>query len=832
MLRFLLNHLFSLPLPHFRSWLLRASARRSHSIKRSIQRSIVWLSLMGFTSLSLGTAAPFVKAQVTQNSQILSAQTIALPQQFAVLPNEDSGEDSGVTVAQIPTSTPEAETTPEPRPPRLERTPPRKSAQPLSEYVMEFNRSPVVGNRLRLQGVYPQTRLGFTRPRNWDVETTKIVLRYQHSPTLLPEKSRLVVRVNDRSVGSIPLDRQNSQIGEAEFTVPKSLVQDYNEISMLAEQRTAETCANPSDPMLWTEILPDSQVVIGYRTQPVQLNLSSYPFPFLDKLSLEPNQVNYLQPKTYSSDWLTATARFQTAAARSVDYRALKTQIIQDPTSLKRDDRLIVIGTPIEQAILSDLSLPLTLKNNQWLDAKRQPIPEDVGVLMLTTLQDQGTPVLIATGNSPAAVQRAVQLLVQNRDRQLASGQALLVDQLTEVAAPEARDWPGYLPAQDQFQLKDLAMPNHEPFQEVTVRGTNAPPISIPFQALPDDRFLRGSKMTLHYTHSPQVNSRTSAIEVKLDGVTLGSKRLDGNQSDNQTLRLNIPDNLVKPDSTLSVNFVMYPREMAVCGLETDQQLWGTLHADTSFKLMRDTVVTLPDLKLLRSGFPFTAPQDLSAMAVVLPQNPTNTEVETLLALSERLGRISQANSVNYQVYLGDTPTEARLQHIVGIGTRDRFPITAAFQDQGFNLAESLTRFWGNSRVQAFPDQEGVLKETLSPWNRDHVLLTLTAQTDAGLEEVQSLLHQDSLFTQLQGDTVLISRNRANPSPYDASGYTLNFLQDTPTKQMQRNSSFNQLLLFLQDHWFFLLAGMLLLPLLLYSLSQIFLDRVADGDAS
>lgn len=709
----------------------------------------------------------------------------------------------------------------------------RKSTQPLSQYVMKFNRSPVVGNRLRLQGVYPETRLGFTRPRNWEVARAKILLRYQHSPALLADKSQLVVRVNDTSVGSIPLDRQNSQVSETFFTVPGNLIQDYNEISMLAQHQTAETCSNPADPMLWTEILPDSQMFLDYRPQPITLDFSSYPFPFLDKLSLEPNYLTYLRPKSYSSEWLTATARFQTATARYLEYRPLKTGLVQDTAQLKRDDRLVIIGTPGEQPILSSLTLPFPIKNGRLLDGQNNPVPDGVGLLMLTTLKDQGTPVLVATGNNGAGVQQAVQFLVQARDQQLGTGQALTVDRVTEVPALEPRQWPDYLPSENQFQLTDLKLPNHQSFQDVTVRGTNAPPINIPFRALPDDRFLRGSTMTLRYSYSPQVNPRTSAVEVKLDGVTIGSKRLDSPSGEQQTFRLNLPENLVKPDSTLSVNFVMNSRELAVCGLETDQQLWGTVHGNTNFKLVRDIVVNLPNLQLLQAGFPLAAPQDLSAMAVLLPGNPTDAEVETLLALGERLGRITQAESVKYQVYLAELPAAVRnQQHIVGIGVRERFPIAEALQNQGFNLAEAFTRFWGGSRVHALPDQEGVLKQTNSPWNRERSLLALTAQTGAGLQEVQALLRQDSLFSQVRGDTVLISRNRPDPSPYDASGYNLKFLQETQPKRIQNGSSFNQLILFLQDYWFFLLVGMLLLALLLYSLSQLFLNRVANSDAS
>ncbi|WNZ22802.1 cellulose biosynthesis cyclic di-GMP-binding regulatory protein BcsB [Leptolyngbya sp. NK1-12] len=752
------------------------------------------------------TPAP-ASTEVAQTAQVAPDSSVP----------SDSSEPSNQSPAAEPSSQPRARAT-------------RRPTQPLSQYVMEFNRSPVVGNRLRLQGVYPETRIGFTRPRNWQIEDAQVILRYQHSPSLLPDKSKLLVRVNDTSIGSINLDRKNAQLAEATFTIPANLIQDYNEISMLAEQQTAETCSNPADPMLWTEILPDSKLVLDYRPQPVALNFSSYPFPFLDPLSLEPNHLTYLRPKTYSSDWLTATARFQTAAARQVDYRPLKTTLADDTAQLQRDDRLIVIGTPAEQPILSTLSLPFPVKNGQLLDGDQNPVPNEVGLLMLTTLKDKGTPVLIATGNGATGVRQAVQFLVQSRDQQIGTGQAVTVDQLSEVPTPEPRNWAGYLPTKNEFQLKDLSLYDRQPFQDVTVRGTNAPPINIPFRALPDDRFLRGSTMLLRYSYSPQVNSRTSAVEVKIDGVTIGSKRLDSTVGGPKTFRVNLPENLIQPDSTLSVNFVMNPRELGVCGLETDQQLWGTLHGDTGFKLVRDTVVNLPDLKLFKTGFPFTAPQDLSGMAVVLPANPNDAEVGTLLALSERLGRLSQADSVKYDVYTGELPPTVRdQQHIAGIGLGSRFPIAEALEDQGFNLAAAFSRFWGGSRVYALPDQEGVLKSNNSPWNRERVLLALTAQTEAGLQEVQALLRQDPLFSQIRGDTVLVSRNQPNPSPYDASGYNLKFLEEAPPQRIQQSNSFNQLILFLQDYWFLLLVGMLSLALLLYALSQLFLNRVANS---
>jgi hypothetical protein len=44
---------------------------------------------------------------------------------------------------------------------------------PDGEYALEFNRSPVVGNRFRLRSVYSEARLAFTRPRGWNIKSAK-----------------------------------------------------------------------------------------------------------------------------------------------------------------------------------------------------------------------------------------------------------------------------------------------------------------------------------------------------------------------------------------------------------------------------------------------------------------------------------------------------------------------------------------------------------------------------------------------------------------------------------------------------------------------------------
>ncbi|MEO0539561.1 MAG: cellulose biosynthesis cyclic di-GMP-binding regulatory protein BcsB [Cyanobacteria bacterium P01_A01_bin.105] len=703
-------------------------------------------------------------------------------------------------------------------------------SQPQSQYIMAFNRSPIVGNRLRLSGVYPETRLGFTRPKDWQVQSATAIVRYQHSPSLLSNQSFLTVRVNDTSVGSIPLDTPDSQIAEASFTIPPELIQDFNDLTILAEQQTSETCTNPADPTLWTEIMPDSKLILDYVPQSISLDFSQYPYPFIDTLRLEPNRLTYLQPTALDTPWLTNAAQFQSLNGRLAAFSELTTQLVTDVEGLRYNDGLIVLGTPAEQPAVAAFDLPFALESGEWLDSEGQPIAGDIGLLMLTRLP-QGSPVLVVTGNQPEGVTKAVQALVQVPNRQLGTGPAVLVQSVPELPSPAPRQWPGYLPAEDTFTLADLTFADGEPIpNSVMVRGASPQPVRINFKALPDDQFVRGSSMTLDYSYSPQVNPRTSSVEVKLDGTTIAAKRLKGRGGSHERFRLELPAELIQPTTQMDVQFVLQPREADLCGLATDDQLWGEVHSDTQFSLERGISAEIPDLSLFQTGFPLTMPQDLSQMAVALPDAPNISDVETLLALSERLGRLTQAESVKLAAYrASDIPeTEKTDKHWAAIGTRDRFPLSDIFAQGSFELSSDRTRQWQNAQMQPLIDNQGLVQAVTSPWNEERMVVAFTSQTEAGMAENRNLLQWDQLFYRLRGDTVLLSRTQPNPSRFNPGDYRVISLSRAKTVQLTQVSWKQRLFAWLQNYWLLVPLGTVLVALLLYGLSQLYLNRSAQ----
>jgi hypothetical protein len=708
---------------------------------------------------------------------------------------------------------------------------PQNSTQ---QYVLQFNRAPVVGNALQMDGILSQKRLVFSKPRHWQVESGKVLIRFRQSPALYADRSNLTVLLNNRHLGSIPLNRGEDEIGNVLFDVPANLVQDQNTLIMQVQQHTSKDCTDPTDPTLWTEILPDSQVVLNYTSLPIALDFANYPYPFLDDQGLEADHLTYLRPKSVSDVWLTATARFQAAASRLTNARPLQIRVIDQVDQLQNQDRLVVVGTPTEQPILTALSLPFKFLDGKVLDGSGNAFPNGVGVLMLTTTADESTPVLIATGNDQTAVLKAVQALVQPADRQLLTGQAVLVNEVAAVESPAANDWPGYLPANaNRLLLRDLEVSPGQLFQDITVNGVPVPPpVEVPLRLVPDEQALRGSTFTLHYSYGPNIDPRRSSVSVMLNGQGIGGERLKNADGDSDSVTVDLPPELLTPTTTLGVQLYTYPRQAMNCGEIPDQTTWGRVHSDSSLNLKHDNVVNLPDLKLLQTGFPLTAPQDMSEMAFVLPTSPSPDDILTMLQVSNRLGRSSRSESIKIDAYGVETlPDSAQQKHLIGIGTREQFPLSEIFQPQrGFSLGDQWSRRRNLTQLQTLPDEAGVILAQVSPWNQNRLLLGLTGQTITGLGEVQQVFAQPALFSRLEGDTVLVQQTRPDPSPYNRGDYDVTTLTQRTPRTIDHSNWINRAMAFLQANWFLLPGGIVLLALVLYAVSQLYLNRLSRSE--
>jgi cellulose synthase operon protein B len=87
-------------------------------------------------------------------------------------------------------------------------------------------------------------------------------------------------------------------------------------------------------------------------------------------------------------------------------------------------------------------------------------------------------------------------------------------------------------------------------------------------------------------------------------------------------------------------------------------------------------------------------------------------------------------------------------------------------------------------------------------------------------------LEYDTWFLQLEGDTVLVSRNDETASPFDPNAYELKSLQFNKTERFEKVGPLSKASRFLQERWLMLPVAVLALCLMMYGISQIYLKRV------
>jgi hypothetical protein len=147
-------------------------------------------------------------------------------------------------------------------------------------------------------------------------------------------------------------------------------------------------------------------------------------------------------------------------------------------------------------------------------------------------------------------------------------------------------------------------------------------------------------------------------------------------------------------------------------------------------------------------------------------------------------------------------------------------------------LGEQFSRQGQQSQLQTLPDQAGVIQAQVSPWNPERLLLGLLAQTPAGLTEIQQVFQQDALFARLNGDTVIVQRTTANPSVYNQADFQVVSLNQQAPAILDRRSPWGRIVTFVQRNWFLLPGGLVVLSLLLYGISQLYLNRLSRPEGS
>jgi hypothetical protein len=621
----------------------------------------------------------------------------------------------------------------------------------------------------RLKTVRTQRDYPFTRPKGWKVSpTSNIRLSFQHGSNLLPERSSLNVLVNNRILKSIPLGKNNITPTTLNIPVPPELLKDNNILSYQVDQHYTYKCEDPFSEELWTEVLPDSALTLNYSWDQVHPDLAQYPFPLLDLLNnYTPTTMTYVLPSSPSDEALEAFGVIAAHLGQQAKWRDLKPSI-GDAGSLQSGENLILVGSPSENNAIASLGggLDLPLSGGKFSDKSGTTLPDDYGVLQLIPNPYNRTrSILIVSGNGPAGVKKAAHVLAQGSLNKILVGRSAIIKDYQKGSDYPFRAWDGFiLQSGDNFDNLGL--------KTQTARGITALPIFYQLKLMPDISLPGKQKVKLHtvYSYASQLDVTQSKLEVLLNGKAIKSVPLDDkNGKSLADLTLEIPTEEFHTFNDLEYRFHMYPEKYDLCRFVTDVHIWGTVHNTSFVEFPGEIKAPLPDVGLINDGgYPFTAYQDMSRTAIVLPDVTNRTDLEAMLQFVTRMGRESASRKgIELAAYHASSlPDTVKKDHnLVIIGQRSQNKLFAELKDKAALLTEgtwnTLQEDQKNRMAQlSYTPGQGIVEELLSPWNENRVALLLTGESDTALVRDAQLFEKDVWFKAInQGNLTVVNDN-------------------------------------------------------------------------
>lgn len=603
-----------------------------------------------------------------------------------------------------------------------------------------------VKETILLPTVRSERHLLFTKPKTWTLAPDSYVqIEFQHAHELLPNRSWLEIVVNGSVIKHIPLTHENAEGTTMKVPLPIGALKDTNTLVFRVEQHYTDICEDPTDPSLWTQILPTTQLVFNYTPTLPAVNLAQYPYPIIDPLTYSPARIRYLVPEAPDQAEVEAMALVNTNLGQAAQKKEINTSLAYANSPPPPIDHLVMIGTPGDNpAIPKTVSTmgPFAVRGDTWT-YQGQELEKDAGMVFYIPDPHAGNrALLVISGNSQAGVLRAAKYLSTPQPNPARAGTFALINSDWK---PSARA----LTVKPRFIEKETRTFAEMEFTDQKVEKINAPPITYKIPVVSDFR-KEGSALwlDLDYSYSPDLNDTFSSLEIRMNDISIANVPLMDRQG-GRHLKASIPiaSGLIRPRNELVAQFHMMPDKYGYCINSYVDKAWGIIHNTSKFRVEGPVGIRLPDLGFLGDiGFPYSRKDNFEDTAIVLPKQPNSTALQTLLGLTTRFGRDTRMD------------TEPRL--IVGLDP-DNLP-----KDKDILLI-------GEKLIHQESDANGFRNLFLLSWPvpSQNALLKQFMLADKSLNKIQDSglgLYMEQRITPWQAERVITSFSSPQNLPYIA----------------------------------------------------------------
>ncbi len=638
---------------------------------------------------------------------------------------------------------------------------------------------------IHLKGITDSKSIGVGIRLDRVVTAARLRLTYSYSPALLFSISHIRVLVNQQVVATVPFTPANAGSPTTrEIELNPLFFTNFNQITLeLVAHYTIDKCEDPANSALWAEISPSSELILDEQVVALPNDLGLLPAPFFDPGDSSRLVLPFMLGSASDDELLRSAGIVASWFGVLADYRGARFPVVH---AIPADRNVVLIGKAVD--------LPPSLK----IAAIAGPT---IAVLSNPNASDKK--ILLISGRTDQEVQTAAEALVLGKA--VLSGPRTAVGHVDIGPPRKPYDAPKWLPLNGPVQFKNLVA-NPDILQ---VRGGSPEPIRIDMR-VPADLFGwtgRGVPLDLKYRYTAPSVVNDSTLTVDINDMLVKSYRLtprrpEANKSDFGVLRVpllnndtaqsgnafNIPAFRVGSDNQLQLQFTLDSQKSGMCsGLAYNPARAG-VDPDSTIDFSGFVhYAMMPNLAFFaNSGFPFTTLADLAGTAIVVPDHPDSSDLETMLTVLGYMGKWTGIPSMRVQVLhssqarapldkdlvvIGSGPSAALLKgwdsvsalHIAAspstAGEPKHYSVSLVDKEgTGSKLGRQDVTLSENGKL-------GILIGMQSPLHKSRSIVALTGTDPQGMLDVVNALGDPGKINVMKGGLVVVRDGKIESVP-------------------------------------------------------------------
>lgn len=498
---------------------------------------------------------------------------------------------------------------------------------------------------IALRGVDGHSGLGFGIRLDEVVSRARLKLRYTYSPALLADLSHLKLVLNNEVIGTVPLPREPAGTEVLrEFDIDPRYFTDFNHLEIHFLGHYTLECEDALHSSLWASISNGSSFELGLRSLNLNNDLALLPTPFFDRRDNRRLELPFVFAGAPDPVTLRAAGALASWFGAQAGYRSARfpVHIAKLPPR-----RAVVFATNAQRPA--------------WLKAPAVTVPT---LSMIDHPQAAGVKLLLIRGQDSAQLGLAADALALGRVAM--SGDTVTVSAVQYDPRRPAYDAPNWLRTDRPVKFGEMVTSPGE-LQAV---GHAPSPVRVNLRVPPDMLTWNrlGVPVELRYRYTPPIEQDNSLLSVSINEQFVQSFRLRPSArisgagsllpSRRQNGLAHVEDDLVIPafhigaNNQLQFQFVSDFHKQGQCKDTLNDNVRQAIDPDSTIDLTAfPHYAPMPDLALFANGgFPFTKYADLAETVVVLPQPAQVSDIEAMLFLLGRMGRITGVPAIRVRL--------------------------------------------------------------------------------------------------------------------------------------------------------------------------------------